>query len=190
MTIYQQELLRKLSKYGCTGQYNETGERLEVSYDGIPLCSQDEDGFLQYHEDKAVTNDWKIALENMKELAAKIREYVRMYETAPQWKFPMFPNTAEWQNTAIPSSPVCTANSTASCLPHGRQSADKSSVAHGDYTPNFDYVKESFIIRSGLLDRNRLLTEDEAANLCRCIGIYAEQLRKPDLRAGTGAEIP
>ena len=102
----------------------------------------------------------------------------------------MFPNTAEWQNTAIPSSPVCTANSTASCLPHGRQSADKSSVAHGDYTPNFDYVKESFIIRSGLLDRNRLLTEDEAANLCRYIGIYAEQLRKPDLRAGTGAEIP
>lgn len=104
MTIYQQELLRKLSKYGCTGQYNETGERLEVSYDGIPLCSQDEDGFLQYHEDKAVTNDWKVALENMKELAAKIREYVRMYETAPPMEIPdvsQYRRMAEYGDTVL-----------------------------------------------------------------------------------------
>ncbi len=45
MNIYQQELLRKLSEYECTGQYNEESKRLEVSYDGIPLCSQNEDGF-------------------------------------------------------------------------------------------------------------------------------------------------
>ena len=62
MTIYQQELLRKLSKYGCTGRYDEASERLEVFRDGSPICSKDEDGFLQYHGDKTVTDDWESAL--------------------------------------------------------------------------------------------------------------------------------
>ena len=88
MNIYQQELLRKVSEYECTGQYNEESKRLEVSYGSIPLCSQNEDGFLQYHGDKTVTDDGKAALENIKEQAAKIREYVKMYETAPPMGIP------------------------------------------------------------------------------------------------------
>lgn len=170
MTIYQQELMRKLSKYGCTGQYNEESKRLEVSYDGIPLCSQDEDGFLRYHGDKTVTDDWKAALKNIKEQAAKIREYVRMYETAPSMGIPdvsQYHRMAEYGDTVLAGM---------YSEQHGfmfttlRQSADKSSVANGDYTPNFDYAKESFITRSGLFDRNRLFAEDEAENLYRCIG--------------------
>lgn len=173
MNIYQQELLRKVSEYECTGQYNEESKRLEVSYDGIPLCSQNEDGFLRYHGDKTVTDDWKAALENMKEQAAKIREYVRMYETAPPMGIPdvsKYRRMAEYGDTVLAGM---------YSEQHGfmfttwRQSADKSSVAHGDYSPNFDDVKESFITRSGLLDRNRLFTEEEAANLYRCIA-YAK----------------
>lgn len=169
MTIYQQELLRKLSEYGCTGQYNETSARLEVSFDGIPLCSQNEDGFLRYHGDKTVTDDWKAALENMKEQAAKIREYVRMYETAPSMGIP---DVSEYRRMAEYGDTVLAGMYSEQ---HGfmfttwRQSADKSSVAHGDYSPNFDYVKEAFITRSGLLDKNKLFTEDEAENLYRCI---------------------
>lgn len=173
MNIYQQELLRKLSEYECTGQYNEESKRLEVSYDGIPLCSQNEDGFLRYHGDKTVTDDWKAALENMKEQAAKIREYVRMYETAPPMGIPdvsKYRRMAEYGDTVLAGM---------YSEQHGfmfttwRESADKTSVTHSNYSPNFDSVKESFITRSGLLDRNRLFTEDEAANLYRCIA-YAQ----------------
>ena len=166
MTIYQQELLRKLSKYGCTGQYNEECKRLEISYSGIPLCSQDKDGFLQYHGDKTVTDNWKAALANMKEQTAKIREY----ETALSMGIP---DVSEYRRMAEYGNIVLAGMYSEQ---HGfmfttwRQSADKSSVAHGDYTPDFDYVKEAFITRSGLLDKNKLFTEDEAANLCRCIG--------------------
>lgn len=173
MTIYQQELLRKLSQYGCAGQYNEEKELLEVSYDGIPLCSQDEDGFLIYHGNKTVTDDWKTALENMKNQASKIREYVRLYKTAPGMSIPdvsQYRRMAEYGDTVLAGM---------YSEQHGfmfttwRQSADKSSVAHGDYTPNFDYVKEAFITRSGLLDKNKLFTEDEAEKLYRCIA-YAQ----------------
>lgn len=82
MTIYQQELLRKLPRFGCIGQYSE------------------KHGF--------------------------------MFTT---WK----------------------------------QSADRRSVSHGDYSPNFEYAKESFATRSGLIDAQRLFTEDEASNLYRCL---------------------
>ncbi len=33
-----------------------------------------------------------------------------------------------------------------------RQNADKTVVAGGDYSPDFDYVKKSFVTRSGLLN--------------------------------------
>ena len=138
MTIYQQELLRKLSEYKCTGQYNEESKRLEVSYGGIPLCSQNEDGFLRYHGDKTVTDDWKAALKNTKEQAAKIREYVRMYETAPPMEIP---DVSEYRRMAEYGDTVLAGMYSEQ---HGfmfttwRQSADKSSVAHGDYSPNFD----------------------------------------------------
>ena len=165
MTICQHELLRKLSQYGCAGQYNEEKELLEVSYDGIPLCSQDEDGFLIYHGNKTVTDDWKTALENMKNQASKIREYVRLYKTAPLMSIPdvsQYRRMAEYGDTVLAGM---------YSEQHGfmfttwHQSADKSSVAHGDYSPNFDHVKEAFITRSGLLDKNKLFTEDEAENL-------------------------
>lgn len=169
MNIYQQELLRKLSQYECTGHYDETSKRLKVSYEGIPLCAQDEDGFLQYHEDKTVTDDWKAALDNIKEQAIKIREYVRMYEAAPGIGIP---DVSEYRRMAEYGDIVLAgmhSEQNGFMFTTWRQSADKSSVANGDYSPNYDYVKKSFITRSGLLDKNRLFTEEEAANLYRCI---------------------
>lgn len=169
MTIYQQELIRKITQYGCTGQYGEEDKMLQVFYEGRPLCSQGEDGFLRYHEDKIVTEDWKAALENMKEQAAKIREYVRMYETAPGMGIPEvseYRRMAEYGNIVLAGM---YSEQYGFMFTTWQQSADKTSVAHGDYTPNFDYAKESFITRSGLIDRHRLFAEDEAADLYRCI---------------------
>lgn len=169
MNIYQQELLRKLSKFSCTGNYDEAGKRLEVSYDGIPLCSQDEDGYLRYHEDNTLTDDWKATLEDIKEQTAKIREYVRMYATAPQMGISSvseYRRMAEFGDTVLAGM---YSDQHGFMFTTWQQSADRRSVVNGDYSPNFDYVKESFIIRSGLLDKNRLFTEDEAADLYRCI---------------------
>ncbi len=37
------------------------------------------------------------------------------------------------------------------------------------YSPNYEYVKEAFAIRAGLVDRCRLFTPEEAASLYRCV---------------------
>lgn len=48
MNIYQQELLRKVQTLGCTVDYDETSEKMNVRYEGILLCKQDKDGYLTY----------------------------------------------------------------------------------------------------------------------------------------------
>jgi hypothetical protein len=106
----------------------------------------------------------KSILENIKDEAAKIREYVRMYETAPEMGIPdvsKYRRMAEYGNTVLAGM---YSEKRGFMFTTWRQSADKTSVAHGDYTPNFDYAKESFVTRSGLIDRHRFFTEDEAAD--------------------------
>ena len=49
------------------------------------------------------------------------------------------------------------------------QNGDRSRVTNGDYSPNYEYVKEAFAIRAGLVDRCRLFTPEEAASLYRCV---------------------
>ena len=50
-----------------------------------------------------------------------------------------------------------------------KQNADGDSVFWGDYSPNYEYVKEAFAVRSGLVSNYRLFSENESAYLCRCV---------------------
>lgn len=46
---------------------------------------------------------------------------------------------------------------------------DSDSVLWGDYSPNYEYVKEAFAVRSGLVSKDRLFSENESAYLYRCV---------------------
>ena len=46
MTIYQQELLRKLPQLGCAGQYSEREETLAFFHDGFKIGWQDKAGYI------------------------------------------------------------------------------------------------------------------------------------------------
>ena len=50
-----------------------------------------------------------------------------------------------------------------------KQNADGDSVFWGDYSPNYEYVKEAFAVRSGLVSKERLFSENESAYLYRCV---------------------
>ena len=39
-------------------------------------------------------------------------------------------------------------------------SSDGNSVFWGDYSPNYEYVKEAFAVRSGLVSKDRLFSEN------------------------------
>lgn len=55
-----------------------------------------------------------------------------------------------------------------------QQSADKASLSCGDDTPDYNYAKEAFATRSGLIDKERLFTNKETENLYRCIDFTRE----------------
>ena len=43
-----------------------------------------------------------------------------------------------------------------------KQNADGRAVFWGDYSPNYEYAKESFAVRSGLIPESRLFSEQES----------------------------
>ena len=79
MTIYQQELLRKLYPLGFSGQFTEINGRLSFSCDGIEIGYQDADGYLYSDADKLCAEEMRKACDAVSEQARQIREYVGIY---------------------------------------------------------------------------------------------------------------
>ena len=45
-----------------------------------------------------------------------------------------------------------------------KQNADGDPVFWGEYSPNYEYVKEAFAVRSSLVSKHRLFSENESAD--------------------------
>ena len=43
-----------------------------------------------------------------------------------------------------------------------KQNTDGNAVFWGDYSPNYEYAKEAFAVRSGLIPESRLFSEQES----------------------------
>ena len=50
MSIYQEEMMRKLPRLGCTGTLDENTGSLTIRYNGVYLCQQLVDGTLLYED--------------------------------------------------------------------------------------------------------------------------------------------
>ena len=174
MTIYQKELLRQLPKINCTGEFDEETGILHISQDGIPICRAAKWIELYWNQDKQIVNSHKETLDALSSTAYSIRKYVSLYETAPSLgvaSLPEYRRLSEYGDVVLGAM---------YSEQHGfmfstwRQNKEKKYVAHGDYSPDYEYAKESFIARSGLIDKNRLFSPEEAENFYRCIGYVRE----------------
>ena len=94
-----------------------------------------------------------------------MREYVGLYEHAPQMKADGV-QLAAFGDTVLAAT-YNEKNGFMFCT--WKQNADGDSVFWGDYSPNYEYVKEAFAVRSGLVSKCRLFSENESADLCRCV---------------------
>lgn len=169
MTIYQEEMIRKANRYRCDTTYDEGSGRLQVTYNGQHLMDVDVRGHLYYTARDQPDEDVEDMRTALLEEGREIREYVEAYETAPQMKAKDVRNyrkLSEFRDTVLAAmySPV-----------HGfmfcswRQSKDGTSVAHGDYSQDYAYSKETFAVRSGLVQREKLFNLEESTDLHKCI---------------------
>lgn len=174
MTLVQTELLRHALNQGYTGQFIEDERKLNIIREGSTLLTVLENGGITYHQDVLKSEDLSQRLHQMIDEAPTIREYVRLYESSPQMKahdVSEYRKFAEFGDTVLAGMRSET---------HGfmfctwKQYDDGTSVAHGDYTPDYNSAKMTFAIRSGLVEKCRLFDYDESANLYRSVRYASE----------------
>lgn len=142
---------------------------LEVSSDGIPLCRIKYNGQFLSNADQNLSDEYRSKIADIQDEISTVREYVGLYEHAPQMKAA---DVSEYRQLASFGDTVLAAKYSES---HGfefvtwKQNADGDSVFWGDYSPNYEYVKEAFAVRSGLVSKHRLFSENESADIYRCV---------------------
>lgn len=169
MTIYQAELFRRLPQLECTGYYGYQDGLLHIFHGDAPFCRQTSEGFLRFYEDQFEALSQTELYDQIRQEAREIREYVGLYEAAPQMEadgVQDYRKLAEYGNVVLAGK---------YSEHHGfmfttwDQDKKRCYVSGGDYSPDYEYAKESFVRRSGLIQEQRLFQPKEAENLYRCV---------------------
>lgn len=169
MTIYQEELLRRLPMLNCTGAYHAQDGLLHVFQGHFPLCCQEPNGFLRFGRDQLEADDFRDICEKIQQETRAIREYVGLYEAAPQMEADGvrdYRKLAEYGNIVLAGT---YSENYGFMFTTWDQDKERGYVSGGDYSPNYEYAKESFVRRSGLIQEQRLFQPAEAENLYRCV---------------------
>ena len=138
--MLQKELAKRLkARYDTKTDGNGW---LEVSSDGIPLCRIKYNGQFLSNADQNLSDEYRSKIADIQEEISTVREYVGLYEHAPQMKAA---DVSDYRQLAAFGDTVLAAtysekNGFMFCT--WKQNADGDPVFRGDYSPNYEYVKE------------------------------------------------
>ena len=138
--MLQKELAKRLkARYDTKMDGNEW---LEVSSDGIPLCRIKYNGQFLSNADQNLSDEYRSKIADIQDEISTVREYVGLYEHAPQMQAA---DVSDYRQLAAFGDTVLAAtysekNGFMFCT--WKQNADGDSVFRGDYSPNYEYVKE------------------------------------------------
>lgn len=165
--MLQKELIKRLK-----GKYETKMDDkgwLNVSSDGIHFCRVKYNGNCIINDDENLSDEYREKIADIQDEVLTVREYIGLYERAPQMKAA---GVTEYKQLASFGDTVLAAANSENngfMFVTWRQSNDGSSVCWGDYTTNYECVKETFAMRSGLISEHRLFSEKESADLYRCV---------------------
>lgn len=143
--MLQKELAKRLkARYDTKMDGNEW---MEVSSDGIPLCRIKYNGQYLSNADQNLSDEYRSKIADIQEEISTVREYVGLYEHAPQMKAA---DVSDYRQLAAFGDTVLAAtysekNGFMFCT--WKQNADGDSVFWGDYSPNYEYAKSSSITK-------------------------------------------
>ena len=165
--MLQKELIKRLK-----GKYETKRDDkgwLSFSSDGILLCKVKYNGNCIINDDENLSEEYREKIADIEDEVLTVREYIGLYERSPQMKAE---GVTEYKQLASFGDTVLAAtynekNGFMFCT--WKQNADGDSVFWGDYSPNYEYVKEAFAVRSSLVSKHRLFSEKESADLYRCV---------------------
>lgn len=179
--MFQKELAKRLR-----GRFETEPDGdgwLAVSSDGMPLCRVKYNGNCIVNDNPYLSEEYIGKIAEVQNELLTVKEYINLYEHAPQIKAA---DVSDYRQLVAFGDTVLAAtysekNGFMFCT--WKQNADGDSVFWGDYSPNYEYVKEAFAVRSGLVSKDRLFSENESAYLIKDIAFV-------DGRKGMFARMP
>ena len=138
--MLQKKLAKRLkARYDTKMDGNEW---MKVSSGGIPLCRIKYNGQFLSNADQNLSDEYRSKIADIQDEISTVREYVGLYEHAPQMQAA---NVSDYRQLAAFGDTVLAAtysekNGFMFCT--WKQNADGDSVFRGDYSPNYEYVKE------------------------------------------------
>lgn len=166
--MLQKELAKRLkARYDTKMDGNEW---MEVSSDGIPLCRIKYNGQFLSNADQNLLDEYRSKIADIQDEISTVREYVGLCEHAPQMQAA---DVSDYRQLAAFGDTVLAATYSEKygfmfCT--WKQNADGDSVFWGDYSPNYEYVKE---LKNNYSRKERQITLSRQSirwnrfNLCR-----------------------
>lgn len=171
---YFAELGIVLRKAGYTVHPEEEG-LLPIEWNGRPLCRAAESGGIRYRQSDLLDADAEQALSRVTDIASVVREYTLLLDQAPDIKADGlgegYKLLADFNGAVLAGHPTKYGAEFITWL----WNYGGKSVGHGNYygpgcgPEGYLSAKENFCVRAGLLERNRLFTSEQLAEVYRCV---------------------
>lgn len=174
MTIYQEEMQRKVQSYGCTTEYSEEDRLLYIGYKDLYLTGITAEGYMHYTSKDLTEPDVKEIFGRLTDDAETVREYVGIYESAPQMKPKDVRNYRKFSEYGDVVFAGMYSEKHGFMFCSWRQSDGGNYLAHGNYSPDYLASKENFAIRAGLVNKDKLFTTEEATELFKCVAFVRD----------------
>lgn len=144
--------------------------RLPVEWSGRPLCQICGGGSILYRQEDMIDSGTELALNQVTDIAAAVSEYLQLMDQAPDLKADSlhepYKLLADFNGAVLAGIPS----------KYGVQfvtwqwSYDRASLWQGHfYGNNYAGAKQDFAIRAGLIEKNRLFSDEQFVEVYRCI---------------------
>ena len=77
---------KRVAAYGCITSYDEADQLLLISHKGVHLTAINPEGFMFYNSKDLTDPESREVFSHLTDDAETVREYVGLYESAPQMK--------------------------------------------------------------------------------------------------------
>ena len=160
---FLQEVEQKLLRKELDTRLLEDG-LIRVKWNGQPLCSVDRDGIVRFRPADITGSEIDRKLRTVTQVAAQVKEYMQIFDRAPALKAVGLDDTykvlADFGDAVLAGQ-------------LGKKGArfvtwewdfDRQGVHSGHYfMENYEAAKQDFAVRAGLVERQRLFSDEQLA---------------------------
>lgn len=162
MTIYQEELKRKLKENGYGALYDEQMGTLKLFYNSVFLGEQDKNGDLHFSRDAyTLQNFHEVANPIAKQLLA-IKKCVELYEKGEPMKVEAVSNYHKFLEFGETILAGAYDKEYGFKFATWNKNQDGTYLVYGHYMNSYEKAKENFAVRAGLINKNKVFTQEQA----------------------------